>query len=192
MARTKQTARKSTGGKAPRKQLATKAARISGPARLEDDDSDQEERSSFEATYVNEACRKVTTSPVTMCSCCVPPLLEEGNLIHNIVEVMIRNAISKCAGTHCNKFLCQECPSLDCADCGMTFCARCLVSDEKIIKCKTCAQDNSEDDEDVDDDDDDDLKESLCDALSEVTTPGSFAASGVCDAPSPAIDIKGV
>ncbi|KGL87467.1 Histone H3.2 [Charadrius vociferus] len=28
MARTKQTARKSTGGKAPRKQLATKAARI--------------------------------------------------------------------------------------------------------------------------------------------------------------------
>ena len=32
MARTKQTARKSTGGKAPRKQLATKAARRSGPA----------------------------------------------------------------------------------------------------------------------------------------------------------------
>ena len=32
MARTKQTARKSTGGKAPRKQLATKAARKSGPA----------------------------------------------------------------------------------------------------------------------------------------------------------------
>jgi histone H3 len=31
MARTKQTARKSTGGKAPRKQLATKAARKSGP-----------------------------------------------------------------------------------------------------------------------------------------------------------------
>ena len=30
MARTKQTARKSTGGKAPRKQLATKAARRSG------------------------------------------------------------------------------------------------------------------------------------------------------------------
>ena len=30
MARTKQTARKSTGGKAPRKQLATKAARKSG------------------------------------------------------------------------------------------------------------------------------------------------------------------
>jgi histone H3 len=29
MARTKQTARKSTGGKAPRKQLATKAARKS-------------------------------------------------------------------------------------------------------------------------------------------------------------------
>ena len=29
--RTKQTARKSTGGKAPRKQLATKAARKSGP-----------------------------------------------------------------------------------------------------------------------------------------------------------------
>ena len=32
MARTKQTARKSTGGKAPRKQLATKAARNSGPS----------------------------------------------------------------------------------------------------------------------------------------------------------------
>jgi len=32
MARTKQTARKSTGGKAPRKQLATKAARKSVPA----------------------------------------------------------------------------------------------------------------------------------------------------------------
>jgi len=31
-ARTKQTARKSTGGKAPRKQLATKAARKSAPA----------------------------------------------------------------------------------------------------------------------------------------------------------------
>jgi histone H3 len=33
MARTKQTARKSTGGKAPRKMLATKAARKSAPAR---------------------------------------------------------------------------------------------------------------------------------------------------------------
>ena len=32
MARTKQTARKSTGGKAPRKQMATKAARKSAPA----------------------------------------------------------------------------------------------------------------------------------------------------------------
>jgi histone H3 len=32
MARTKQTARQSTGGKAPRKQLATKAARKSAPA----------------------------------------------------------------------------------------------------------------------------------------------------------------
>ena len=32
MARTKQTARKSTGRKAPRKQLATKAARKSAPA----------------------------------------------------------------------------------------------------------------------------------------------------------------
>jgi hypothetical protein len=32
MARTKQTARKSRGGKAPRKQLATKAARQSAPA----------------------------------------------------------------------------------------------------------------------------------------------------------------
>ena len=32
MARTKQTARKSTGGRAPRKQLATKAARKSGPS----------------------------------------------------------------------------------------------------------------------------------------------------------------
>ena len=32
MARTKQTARKSTAGKAPRKQLATKAARKSAPA----------------------------------------------------------------------------------------------------------------------------------------------------------------
>src|SRR5512139_2801422 len=32
MARTKQTARKSTGGKAPRKQLATKAAHKSAPA----------------------------------------------------------------------------------------------------------------------------------------------------------------
>ena len=34
MARTKQTARKPTGGKAPRKQLATKAARKSAPAAL--------------------------------------------------------------------------------------------------------------------------------------------------------------
>ena len=32
MARTKHTARKSTGGKAPHKQLATKAARKSAPA----------------------------------------------------------------------------------------------------------------------------------------------------------------
>lgn len=32
MARTKQTARKSTGGKAPRKHLATKAARKSAPS----------------------------------------------------------------------------------------------------------------------------------------------------------------
>ena len=32
MARTKQTARKSTGGKAPRKRLATKAARKSAPS----------------------------------------------------------------------------------------------------------------------------------------------------------------
>ena len=32
MARTKQTARKSTGGKAPRKQLATKVARKSAPS----------------------------------------------------------------------------------------------------------------------------------------------------------------
>ncbi|KAJ1070236.1 hypothetical protein K5549_006784 [Capra hircus] len=32
MARTKQTARKPTGGKAPRKQLATKAARKSAPS----------------------------------------------------------------------------------------------------------------------------------------------------------------
>ena len=31
MARTKQTARKSTGGKAPRKQLSTKAARLNAP-----------------------------------------------------------------------------------------------------------------------------------------------------------------
>jgi histone H3 len=36
MARTKQTARKSTGGKAPRKQLATKAARKSAPATGQD------------------------------------------------------------------------------------------------------------------------------------------------------------
>ncbi len=35
MARTKQTARKSTGGKAPRKQLATKADRKSAPATTE-------------------------------------------------------------------------------------------------------------------------------------------------------------
>ena len=32
MARTKQTARKSTGGKAPRKQLAAKAAKKSAPS----------------------------------------------------------------------------------------------------------------------------------------------------------------
>lgn len=46
MARTKQTARKSTGGKAPRKQLATKAARKSAPAQgtayLKNDDALQE------------------------------------------------------------------------------------------------------------------------------------------------------
>ena len=35
MARTKQTARKSTGGKAPRKQLATKAARLTAPLQAE-------------------------------------------------------------------------------------------------------------------------------------------------------------
>ncbi|ORY24026.1 histone-fold-containing protein [Naematelia encephala] len=35
MARTKQTARKSTGGKAPRKQLATKAARKSAPSQAQ-------------------------------------------------------------------------------------------------------------------------------------------------------------
>ncbi len=34
MARTKQTARKSTGGKAPRKQLASKAARKTAPVRF--------------------------------------------------------------------------------------------------------------------------------------------------------------
>lgn len=34
MARTKQSARKSTGGKAPRKQLATKAARKSAPVKI--------------------------------------------------------------------------------------------------------------------------------------------------------------
>ncbi|VAH06634.1 unnamed protein product [Triticum turgidum subsp. durum] len=36
MARTKQTARKSTGGKAPRKQLATKAARNSAVSALQE------------------------------------------------------------------------------------------------------------------------------------------------------------
>ena len=40
MARTKQTARKSTGGKAPRKQLATKAARKSVNSGYNDMDSD--------------------------------------------------------------------------------------------------------------------------------------------------------
>ena len=34
MARTKQTARKSTGGKAPRKQLASKAARKTAPVSM--------------------------------------------------------------------------------------------------------------------------------------------------------------
>ena len=34
MARTKQTARKSTGGKAPRKQLAAKAARKTAPVSI--------------------------------------------------------------------------------------------------------------------------------------------------------------
>ena len=81
---------------------------------------------------------------------------------------------------------------MDCADCGLTYCDRCLVeSDEEKVKCRTCHdQDNSEDDDD--DDDDDALKESLGNALSEVTTPGSFAASSVCDATAPAIHIKGV
>jgi hypothetical protein len=59
MARTKQTARKSTGGKAPRKQLATKMARKSAPAtggvkylgsdgeEDEDNDDDEEEERSY-------------------------------------------------------------------------------------------------------------------------------------------------
>jgi len=46
MARTKQTARKSTGGKAPRKQLASKAARKSAPAYVPlPSDKDQANRS---------------------------------------------------------------------------------------------------------------------------------------------------
>ena len=40
MARTKQTARKSTGGKAPRKQLATKAARKSASTTTESEELD--------------------------------------------------------------------------------------------------------------------------------------------------------
>lgn len=44
MARTKQTARKSTGGKAPRKQLATKAAR-----KVRSNDGRSEETTPFQA-----------------------------------------------------------------------------------------------------------------------------------------------
>ena len=44
-ARTSQTARMSTGGKAPRKQIATKAARICTPAESETDSEDSSSRS---------------------------------------------------------------------------------------------------------------------------------------------------
>lgn len=47
MARTKQTARKSTGGKAPRKQLATKAARKSANSGYDDMDSDMDDSPSY-------------------------------------------------------------------------------------------------------------------------------------------------
>jgi hypothetical protein len=58
MARTKQTARKSTGGKAPRKQLATKAARKSAPAfgqycgRTGNADDDEDEEGDEESDVV--------------------------------------------------------------------------------------------------------------------------------------------
>ncbi|CAN0455918.1 unnamed protein product [Ascophyllum nodosum] len=52
MARTKQTARKSTGGKAPRKQLATKAARKPGTVALREIRRYQSRRS-----FLSASCR---------------------------------------------------------------------------------------------------------------------------------------
>ncbi|PKU39557.1 histone -like [Limosa lapponica baueri] len=55
MARTKQTARKSTGGKAPRKQLATKAARKSAPS-----------TGGVKKPH-RYSCRKIVSEPVSNC-----------------------------------------------------------------------------------------------------------------------------
>ena len=60
MARTKQTARKSTGGKAPRKQLATKAARKSAPA----------------TGGVKKPHRSVCTPEASQLSCLLSPTIE--------------------------------------------------------------------------------------------------------------------
>ena len=59
MARTKQTARKSSGGKAPRKQLATKAARKSAPAST----SAQKPRRYRPGTVALREIRKYQKSP---------------------------------------------------------------------------------------------------------------------------------
>ena len=67
MARTKQTARKSTGGKAPRKQLATKAARKSAPA------TGEHVATSSPALRCSLLCVSLVISLVGMCTdgvCC--------------------------------------------------------------------------------------------------------------------------
>jgi hypothetical protein len=68
----------------------------------EEDDDEVEEKPKLKATFVNEACRKVIFSPVTMCSSCSPLILEGGKQAHNIVEVMNLYAIHMCAGAQCN------------------------------------------------------------------------------------------
>jgi len=69
MARTKQTARKSTGGKAPRKQLATKAARKSAPA------TGGVKKPHRRACWGHAVCLLTADSKATVsvCRCCCLP-----------------------------------------------------------------------------------------------------------------------
>ena len=64
MARTKQTARKSTGGKAPRKQLATKAARKSAPVTVRGGACVSLSLASLGARASGKRWRRVTAAPI--------------------------------------------------------------------------------------------------------------------------------